>query len=47
MISPIVYVDLKRMIKNLRCSGMSEAEVLFEVAEILRYNLYDDGEDFE
>lgn len=48
MINPIVYVDLKRIVKKLRCDGMSEADVIFEVAEILKYGLRDvDGEDFE
>lgn len=37
MISPIEYADLKRMLRTLRCEGMSEADVMFEVAEILKY----------
>lgn len=49
MINPIVYADLKRIVRNLRCGGMSDADVMFEVAEMLKYGLYGDanGEDFE
>lgn len=44
MCNSCLYVDLKRIIKRFRCGGMSDADVLFEVAEILKYELYDDGE---
>lgn len=44
MIYPIVYADLKRIIRSLRCE-MSDADVISVVAEILKYGLHDETED--